>query len=143
MNKQADVQTDMRDPVDADSTTVYFDGSCPLCTVEIAHYKKQAQDADISFVDVSAQNDLGADLTQDAAMKRFHVRLPDGSLVSGARGFVAVWEALPKWRWAARLAHIPGVPFVLEIGYRLFLPIRPVLSGLARRLGARPLNERP
>ncbi len=68
-------------------------------------------------------------------MKRFHVRLPDGRLISGAQAFVAIWEELPRWRWAARLAEIPGVTMALEAFYRLFLPVRPFLAGLVRRFG--------
>ena len=84
--------------------------------------------------------DLGHDLTAETAMSRFHVRMPDGQLRSGARAFVVIWQTLPGWRWAARLARIPGVPFLLECAYRVFLPIRPVLSRLARLLGAKAAN---
>ena len=129
---------------DEAATTVYYDGSCPLCSLEIGHYAKQANGEKLCFVDVSAgTSDLGDELSRDAAMKRFHARLPDGSLVSGARAFVAVWDTLPRWRWAARIARLPGVTPVLEVGYRLFLPIRPALSGIAARLGARPANRTP
>lgn len=121
--------------------TVYFDGSCPLCTAEIKHYASRPGGDTLDFVDVSRDNpDLGDGLTPDGAMRRFHVRLPDGTLLSGARAFVVIWQTLPGWRWAARLAAIPGVPTLLELGYRLFLPIRPALSQLARLFGARPAN---
>ena len=71
----------------------------------------------IAFVDVSEKGaDLGNGLGCGDAMRRFHVRLPDGTLLSGARAFVAVWASLPGWRWAARLARIPGVTPVLESG---------------------------
>jgi hypothetical protein len=40
---------------------------------------------------------------------------------------------LPGWRWAARVAALPGVLPTLELGYRLFLPIRPYISRLAGR----------
>lgn len=128
--------------------TVYFDGSCPLCTAEINHYASRKGGEAIRFVDVSQTtakhaDELGPDLNPEAAMSRFHVRLPDGRLVSGARAFFAVWEALPGWRRAAGIARIPGVLAVAEVGYRMFLPVRPALSRLAGWLGARPANPTP
>ena len=121
--------------------TVYYDGSCPLCSVEIRHYQSRDGAENIDFVDVSSeQNELGEGLTCETAMKRFHVRMPDGSLKSGAAGFAAIWSLLPGWAWLARVAQVPGVLPVLELAYRLFLPIRPLLSRVARLFGARPLN---
>lgn len=115
--------------------TVYFDGACPLCRVEIDHYAGQDGAEAIAFRDVSAPGaDTGPDLCADRAMARFHVRTPDGALLSGAEAFVAIWQTLPGWRWAARLAALPGAMTLLETGYRLFLPVRPTLSRLFGRL---------
>ncbi len=61
-------------------------------------------------------------------MARFHVGVADGRVLSGAAAFVAVWAQLPKWRWAARAASLPGALAALELGYRMFLPLRPLLS---------------
>ena len=124
-------------------TTVYFDGSCALCSAEIEYYASRNGGDTLCFVDASRGDaELGAGLDHQTAMRRFHVRLPDGSLASGARGFIAVWENLTGWRWAARIARLPGIIHVLEIGYRLFLPIRPALSRIAARLGAKPAGDR-
>ncbi|MEM6499905.1 MAG: DUF393 domain-containing protein [Pseudomonadota bacterium] len=120
-------------------STVYFDGSCPLCTAEISHYASQRGSDDLKFVDVSkADAELGTDLSAKDAMSRFHVRLPDGQLISGARAFVVVWQTLPSWRWMARIARLPGIVSMLELAYRIFLPVRPTVSRFANFLGARP-----
>ena len=113
--------------------TVYFDGSCPLFRAEISLYSAQKGADRICFQDVAATGarfvePLGVDLTKEHALARFHLRLADGTLVSGAAAFVQIWMQLPAWRWAARLASLPGVMPLLELAYRLFLPIRPVLS---------------
>ena len=109
------VQANAETPAKA---TVYFDGACPLCTAEISHYKSQDGGDQICFVDASqADAQLGPDMDGDAAMRRFHVRLPDGTLVPGARAFAVIWQTLPGWRWAARIARIPGVTPLLELGY--------------------------
>lgn len=116
------------------SLTVYYDGGCPLCQAEINHYRKQAGADIICFRDVSiSEEKLAGDLTKEQAMKRFHVRGHDGLLLSGAAAFVAVWSTLPRWKWAARLAALPGIMMMLEIAYRLFLPVRPILSSLVGR----------
>ena len=129
------------DAAGSGSTVVYFDGTCPLCSVEVGYYARLAEDDRLRLVDASeGAEGLGGNLTQAEAMARLHVRLSDGSLVSGARAVVAIWDTLPRWRWAARIARLPGVMAVLELGYRLFLPVRPFFSGLAARLGARPAN---
>ena len=110
-------------------STVYFDGSCSLCRAEIGYYQRKDQYSALCFVDISETGGIPPEgITQERAMKRFHVRASDGRVLSGAAAFVEVWTRLPRWRWAARLAGLPGVTPLLEVGYRLFLPIRPYLS---------------
>ena len=111
------------------SLTVYFDGSCPLCRAEIAHYRRQIGAEQLCFLDVSqTDHSLESDLDRDTALSRFHVRRSDGQLVSGAAAFVSIWSQLPRWQWAARIAKLPGITMLLEGGYRLFLPARPTLA---------------
>lgn len=116
-------------------TTVYFDGRCPLCQAEIGHYRRKDQDGALCFVDVS---DSGArtpeGVSREGALERFHVRTSDGRVLSGAAAFVEVWTHVPEWRWAARLAALPGASAALEFGYRIFLPLRPYISRLIGRV---------
>lgn len=114
--------------------TVYYDGACPLCSIEIAHYKRQQGSEALTFVDASdPATDLGDDLDRETALGRFHVRDGAGVLVSGARGFTRIWQVLPRWRPLVRLARLPGVTPLLELAYRGFLPLRPYLSRLVAR----------
>ena len=112
--------------------TVLFDGACPLCRREIAVYQGLAASQPLVFVDVcSAAADLPPGTDRAALLARFHVRRADGSLVSGARGFAALWAVLPGWRWLARIAALPGVTPLLELAYRAFLRLRPALQRVA------------
>jgi len=114
--------------------TVYFDGSCPLCAAEIAHYRKQAGASQICFRDIAGSDgQIAPDLTRLDAMKRFHVRQADRRLLSGAAVFASIWRLLPRWRWAARLATLPGALMLLEGSYRLFLIGRPALALISRQ----------
>jgi ubiquinone biosynthesis monooxygenase Coq7 len=122
-------------PADA-ALTVYYDGACPLCRREIDFYRTRKTDVPISWVDVSGVEveSLGADLTRDEALTRFHVRLPDGRLVRGARGFGELWAVTRGFRWLGSLATTRAVLPVLELAYRAFLPLRPALQGLLKRI---------
>ncbi|MFN3889511.1 MAG: thiol-disulfide oxidoreductase DCC family protein [Beijerinckiaceae bacterium] len=116
------------------ASTVYYDGSCPLCRAEISHYRAQEGAEGLCFVDVSQPGArMPPGMSNEQAMKRFHVRTDGGDVLSGARAFVSVWSALPRWRWAARFASLPGVTFALELAYRAFLPVRPLIARAAGR----------
>lgn len=111
---------------EGDPVTVFYDGACPLCQAEIAHYKKRDCDGRLQLVDVSDQSFAGdGRLSRAGAKSRFHIRTSDGQQLSGARAFVEVWRVTPGWRWLAKLARIPGVIPLMEGLYRLFLRARP------------------
>ena len=110
------------------SLTVLFDGACPLCRREVGVYQSLKPDQPVAWLDVSKASVPLA--PEDRA--RFHVRREDGSLLSGAAAFVALWRVMPGWRWLARFAVLPGVTPVLELLYRGFLRIRPGIQRLAR-----------
>ena len=135
------MNTTPRNPPHAPETlTVLYDGACPLCRREIAHARGLAegrQGSALCFVDISRDADHGGTFAADRAhlLARFHVQRPDGSRLDGAAAFVAMWERLPGWRWLARGARLPGVLSLLEMAYRGFLVVRPLLQSLARRLG--------
>jgi predicted DCC family thiol-disulfide oxidoreductase YuxK len=107
-------------------TVVFFDGSCPLCQAEIDFYRRRDKVEALRWVDVSAPGaTIAPCLGRDKAMARLHVLARDGQLLSGAAAFAEVWKQLPGWRYAGRLANLPGLGSMLEIGYRSFLLLRP------------------
>ena len=115
-----------------ESLTVLFDGACPLCRREVGVYQALEPAQPVAWLDVS---EASAALTpEDRAryLARFHVRRQDGSLLSGAAAFVALWRVMPGWRWLARFAVLPGVTPVLEQLYRGFLRVRPGIQRLVR-----------
>jgi len=108
--------------------TVYYDGACPLCRREIGHYQRRAAAAGIRWVDASACDDgaLGGDLSRTQALARLHVRAADGSLVSGAAAFAAIWTQVPGYGWLAAAASRRPVLRLLDALYAGFLRLRPL-----------------
>ena len=122
-------------PAATPALTVYYDGACPVCSREIAHYQRQPGAQACHWVDAAhcPPDALGPGLARAQALGRFHVRLPDGRLLDGAAGFAALWQALPAWRWLGRLAQAAPVRPLAALAYSSFL--------LLRRLWRRPAHR--
>jgi demethoxyubiquinone hydroxylase (CLK1/Coq7/Cat5 family) len=129
-----------------ETLTVLYDGGCPLCRREIAHVQglaKQCESSALCFVDISseAEGSVTHAAERQALLARFHVQRSDGSRLSGAAAFTAMWSRRPGWRWLAKLARLPGMLTLLEGAYRVFLKLRPGLQWLARRWDAQPASR--
>lgn len=107
-------------------STVYFDGGCPVCSREIAVYQREQGADTVRWVDVTNCDAaaLGPGLSREAAMARLHLRLPDGTLVSGAAAFTGLWRHLPRWAWLGNLLGTRATLWFLEAGYSAFLIVR-------------------
>lgn len=113
---------------------VMYDGSCPICSREIRHYQRLAEPGVCAWTDVSdAAVSVPSGLSRQVLMDRFHVQTPDGQWLSGAQAFVALWQYLPRWRYLAMVCKWPGVLWLLERLYTLFLVVRPVLQSKVGR----------
>lgn len=104
-------------------TRVLYNDTCPLCRFEIGHYRARAEatGAPVRFDPLDRAESWG--LTEDQAARRLHV-IHGGRMLSGFDAFRAVWSALPRWRWLARLTGLPGVRQGLAFAYdRLASPL--------------------
>lgn len=114
----------MRTRINHDSVSpiVFFDGQCPMCSREIAHYRKlQGSDA-IQWVDV--HDDDGKlerhGLDKETALARFHVLDAQGEWKTGAFGFIEMWHYLPRWRGLANVIDTLKLGSLLDWGYGHF-----------------------
>lgn len=98
---------------------VYFDGACPTCRREVDLYRRFDRKDRIDWFDITGQDQaLRAEgIDPKAALRRLHIRLPDGVLVTGIDAFIALWKQLPWFRPLAWIAQIPPVKALLERGY--------------------------
>lgn len=102
---------------------VYYDGACPVCSREIAFYQRRPGADALVWVDVTQADmaAIGPGLSRQAALARMHVRRADGTLVSGAAAFAAIWREIPGFRWLGRLLAVPPFAALAERAYRMFL----------------------
>lgn len=109
-----------------ESVQVYFDGGCPVCSREIAFYKTRPGADAFEWVDVNGSDSsvLAPGLSREQALARMHVRLADGTLLSGAAAFAQIWLRMPGFKWLGRLLSLPPLGFLAEIAYRAFLIVR-------------------
>lgn len=101
---------------------VFFDGACPLCRREIAHYRRRDGADRLRWVDADSERSTldiyGIELQR--AMTELHVLDAAGCWHRGVDAFVYIWSRLPAYAWLARTASIPGLRGLLEFAYRHF-----------------------
>lgn len=116
-----------RSPENQDSeldgrVTMLYDGGCPLCSKEVAHYRRIDRDNSVNWVDIDQDTPLlnALNVSKDSAMKHLHVVNKEGDIVKGAYAFAAIWAELPRYHHLARLVRLPGILPVLNRAYLIF-----------------------
>ena len=104
------------------AATVFYDGACPLCRREIAHYRRLRGAERLVWIDVSRANAPLATygLSRERAMARFHVLDTAGRWQTGSFGFAELWSHLPAYRWLARTLRSLRLLPVLDRVYARF-----------------------
>lgn len=115
--------------------TILYNDRCPICRAEIAHYRRLAarHDARIRFADLHEAPLAEWGLDRDRAMRRLHA-VQGETLLDGVDAFLAMWRALPYWRWLAELVALPGIRHLAALVYDRVLA--PWLHARSRRRAA-------
>ncbi|HEV3236866.1 MAG TPA: DUF393 domain-containing protein [Gemmataceae bacterium] len=114
--------------------TLYYDGLCPLCSREIAFYRKRVVDNAVVFEDITEPGFDAASRGLDPASihQVLHVKTAQGDIRTGLEAFIAIWRVIPGFTWLARLAGLPLVHGLMTLGYAVFARFRPWLPRRAR-----------
>jgi len=124
-----------------DTPQVIYNGTCPICTREIAIYRARQEKSDLpmGFVDLAEADLASVGLDADSAARRLHI-VHRGEVISGVDAFVMLWRGTPGFGWAARIAGLPGVRQLTAVVYDYVLA--PTLYAMhrrrQRRAGLRP-----
>lgn len=121
-------------PQDVYPLTVFFDGQCPLCRREIAHYKKIDRFNHLQPQDIAAPDFRAADfgLDEKRVNEVMHARTANGTLYTEVAAFRAIWRAMPPTlltRLPEYFLRLPGMMIPATWAYRLFAKNRYRLTG--------------
>ena len=106
------------------AATVFYDGECPVCRVEVDFYSRIDTAKAIDWIDITQLTDsaLPVGKTRQALLGRFHVcDEQTGAWHVGVDAFAHIWRQLPGFRRAAFVFGVPGLRQLAELGYRAFL----------------------
>jgi len=104
------------------AATVFYDGACPLCAREIAHYRRLRGADRLNWVDIGGDHTTleRYGLDYETAMARLHVLDGSGAWQTGAWGFAELWSHLPAYRWLAAVLRFSRTLPLLDRAYALF-----------------------
>jgi predicted DCC family thiol-disulfide oxidoreductase YuxK len=112
------------------STTIWYDGGCPLCVREIALMRWLDRRGAIQFVNVD-DDQVECPLDRSLLLARLHGS-ENGVMLSGAAAFAAMWRAIPVLRPIGLLARNAVVLRMLERAYVSFLKVRPRIQHMMK-----------
>jgi predicted DCC family thiol-disulfide oxidoreductase YuxK len=113
------------------TTTVFYDGMCPVCSREVRQYQALEVKGRIRWLDLrKIHHDIELHgFTFHDAMQLLHVKDTQGRLHIGIAAHIAMWSQLPYFRALAwLLQRIPWLTYVLEKIYIFLTRHRPGLK---------------
>ena len=121
----------------ASTLTVFYDGACPVCSLEIDNLGRRCRAGELALVDISA---AGFEASAHGFVARdldavIHAVRADGSVIVGMDALRAAYDAAGLgWmlRWTGRQPFRPA----FDAAYRVFARHRrPISRGLAPLIG--------
>lgn len=115
-----------------DKVVMYHDGECPLCKFEVNAMQKLDTKNAIHWVDITRDKEelAQAGISYESAMARIHVQDENQNMLTGVRGFLAVWKHLPYYRRLVPvITHVPLLLPIMEFFYTWFAKYRLPLTG--------------
>jgi len=96
---------------------LFYDGQCPLCQKEIAHYRRLDRDGRVEWQDLFEpdSNPEHYGLHRLEAMQVIHAVDRQGRLLSGVHAFILIWQQLPYYRHLASL--IVGLKLIRPLNW--------------------------
>ncbi|HEY9025469.1 MAG TPA: DUF393 domain-containing protein [Burkholderiaceae bacterium] len=115
--------------------TLFYDASCPVCSLEMDHLRERDRRGRLAFVDIAAPGfDAAVHGTTLAAMNaEIHAKRPDGSMLRGVEVLRLAYDAVGLG-WVMQASGWPLLRPLADAGYRLFARHRMPISRAAAPL---------
>ncbi len=101
---------------------VFYDGGCPLCRKEIAHYMRLDRSQRIHWADITMEQALLSEhgVSYQQAMARIHGVDERGVLIDGVEVFLTIWRNISAYRLLARVIGFLRLKSALDFVYGYF-----------------------
>ncbi|MFC4701695.1 thiol-disulfide oxidoreductase DCC family protein [Glaciecola siphonariae] len=109
--------------------TIFYDGQCPLCDIEMRHLKKRNTARQLAFEDINA-DDFSVRFPQldwQALNNRIHGMEADGTLLIGLDVTHRAWS-LVGYKWLYAPLRWPVIRFFADRAYLIFAKHRNTIS---------------
>ncbi|OGI63434.1 hypothetical protein A2818_00715 [Candidatus Nomurabacteria bacterium RIFCSPHIGHO2_01_FULL_40_12] len=112
--------------------TIYYDGSCSMCTAIIGKIDGSSQKGNFNLKDITKAS-FPQNFTKEEVEKEIHVIDSDGKVYKNAEAMLEILEEYPRWEFLAKIGRLPVIRQLLPIGYKLIAANRHFIFGSARR----------
>ncbi len=126
MNHQPNQNSDQK-------KTIYYDGSCPMCTVIMDKVDDSSQKGKFDPKDITKES-LPQNFTKQQVEKEIHVIDSDGKVYKNAEAILKILEEYPQWKFLAKIGQLPVIKQLLPIGYKFIAANRQFIFGPASRI---------
>jgi predicted DCC family thiol-disulfide oxidoreductase YuxK len=113
-------------------TTVYYDGSCPMCTAFVG--ATISGDKDTFLLQDITTDTLPPQLTRGAVEREMHVVDGAGMVFKNAAAILHILDTVPYWRRITWIGRLPIIRRIMPIGYGIVARNRHFIFGPASRL---------
>lgn len=108
---------------------IFFDGSCAVCSAEMAIYQGKEHAGRLNFIDISAPgfDPTPYGITLEAFMYEMHALDRENRLYRGVEAFRAIWQAFPassRYGLLGTLVTTPGINLLARLAYWSFARLR-------------------
>jgi len=119
-------------------TKVLYNDECPICSFEIKHYDKIAQEQGVPLqCEPLSEAAETWDIDADTAARRLHIN-HDGKIISGMPAFFIIWSEIPRYRWLARTLNQPIIrPVTVKLYDHIAAPLLYALHKRRQRRATR------